>query len=147
MEANKTHISSETAKLLEGCGIESIYRIFDITGKGHYVFARYDMIEAKEHPTYTWQEILWEHPEKFFGEGTTQECTRRGGYITRPKTIVYGNQVLIFLQQKKYEEADLYFRKNCILIGNDKEFEEIPQMEGTMEALNNLTIIKKEVTK
>jgi hypothetical protein len=108
MEANSTHISLETAKLLKDCKIESEYKFF---------FDNYDKGELKcsisnnEHflqnivrtyPAYTWQEILWENNEVFF---------------INPYKYDWNTKIILdLLQQKKYDEADKYFRENCILI-------------------------------
>jgi len=112
MKANKTHISLETAKLLKDCGVESEqwfvntrlsssnpdYRVSDCGGDS-----------GSDYPAYTWQEILWENAEKFFGRNN-------GYYRLEDKHNEVAEDILYLLQQKKYEEADEYFRKNCILI-------------------------------
>ena len=105
MKANKTHISLETAKLLKNCGVESEW--------GYYTEAYDNYSDYKlsnnphfwkgqpNYPAYTWQEILWENAEEFF---------RKEHIFFR--TII----ILDLLQQKKYDEADKYFRDNCKLI-------------------------------
>lgn len=109
MRANSTHISLETAKLLKDCGVKSKYKFF---------FDNYDKEELscsisnnehffgniiKTYPAYTWNEILWEYPVLFFGNEEGSEYY---------KSI----NILQKLQDKEYNEADQYFRDNCILI-------------------------------
>jgi len=113
MKANSTHISLETAKLLKDCRVESEYKFF---------FDNYDKGELKcsisnnkhflqnivrTYPAYTWQEILWEYDEEFFGENEIKQNLSHIG-IT--------DTILFYLQRKEYDEADQYFRDNCILI-------------------------------
>lgn len=97
MKATKDHISFETAKLLKDCGIKNKYVMRD------------------NYPAFTWQEILWEHAEKFFGSETIHingMDTGFGDYLEKPR------EILKLLQKKKYDKADEYFRKHCILINN-----------------------------
>lgn len=111
MQANKDHISFETAKLLKECGANN---------KEYYVWSESEIISKIElqkeinewahwvhlvdkYPAFTWQEILWEYPQEFFGSDTKERLT-------------ICTWVMYLLQQKKYEEADLYFREHCILI-------------------------------
>ena len=107
MKANKNHISLETSKLLKDCGVESEW--------GYYTEAYDNYSDYKlsnnphfwkgqpNYPAYTWQEILWEDAEKFFG----------GGDSYRESCII---EILRLLQQKEYDEADKYFRDNCKII-------------------------------
>jgi hypothetical protein len=120
MKANHTHISLETAKLLKDCGIESKYWYY----KNHAgIFIREkdkdkDIIEMFGHhwkdnwyyPAYTWSEILWEFPEKFFGKPFDFEDDT-GDFTYHMAT----RDILHLLQHKQYDEADKYFRENCIL--------------------------------
>lgn len=86
---------------------------------------------------YTWMDILWEHAEEFFGYGKIDTellyCHRtwtawQYGTMTEldfeseivPAYEFYTTNIKNFLQQKKYEEADLYFREHCILIKNQE---------------------------
>jgi hypothetical protein len=114
MKANSTHISLETAKLLKDCGIDSRY--FYVTNDGildtnNFVniadsfdsdFKR--TILNNYYPAYTWQEILWEYHDKFFGEDD---------WIATP-------QILEYLQKKQYKQADGWFRIHCILLPDYK---------------------------
>ena len=81
---------------------------------------------------------MWEYPEKFFGKSGDNYyhilCAEGGlkdNFCPTCKTDVswdelhYADEVisieiLKLLQQGKCEEADKYFRKNCILINNLK---------------------------
>ena len=120
MEANKDHISLETAKLLKDCGVESenlfieYKNSFNIRNKTKleclfliHLSGTYNRV----YPAYTWQEILWEHAEEFFGE----DYVYCGGY-SLPAFKEFPKDIILLLQQKKYKEADEYFRKNCIFI-------------------------------
>jgi len=139
MEANSTHISLETAKLLKDCRVESEYKFF---------FDNYDKEELKcsisnnEHflqnivrtySAYTWQEILWEYPKEFFGDKLINNEYWKDKYDVFDSVDYYsdGHNELLYteiaykrhsriildlLQQEKYNEADEYFRENCILI-------------------------------
>jgi hypothetical protein len=111
MKANSTHISLETAKLLEGklkidneWGYYSTsydnYTDYFISGNKHYWRTQ------PNYPAYTWQEILWEYTILFFGENEIEQDLSVG--IT--------DIILFYLQRKEYDEADKYFRDNCILI-------------------------------
>ena len=123
MKATKDRISLETAMMLKDCEIES---------KSSYVFVKeilrddgsyyvYNLKKEKvdEHtniiaPAFTWVEILWEYAEKFFG---SEIISNAYPTINDKKKYYYITKyILNLLQQKKYEEADLYFRENCILI-------------------------------
>jgi hypothetical protein len=105
MEANSTHISFETAKLLKDCGVESgkvfINTIEREPNDGWKILESINGVG--EYPAYTWQEILWEYPVLFFGNEEGSEYY---------KSI----NILQKLQDKEYNEADQYFRDNCILI-------------------------------
>lgn len=96
MKANKTHISLETAKLLKDCGVKNIKELLK---KDDYIV---DPYLDKVYPLYSWQEILWEYSEKFLGKSKEWQFYHLG-------------KIGKLLQQKRYDEADLYFRKNCIL--------------------------------
>jgi len=107
MKANETHISLETAKLLKDCGIDSELFFYRSGGKWYakeegMFFPNVVLLDSLFFPAYTWQEILWENTDKFF-----KDC----GWSLH-NTLA----ILRFLQEKKYEEADLYFRNHCILI-------------------------------
>ena len=126
MKANEIHISLETAKLLKDCGVESEYQfIFENTSiyqdKGEPTWI---VIHNKNHiplyPAYTWQEI--EDNAELFFDNTRNYC--RGDHqISKPKdcyNCCYQYEIDIeeikkLRLQKKYEEADEYFRKNSIL--------------------------------
>ena len=117
MKATKTHISLETAKLLKDCGVEScstwvkdyddvkgwkVFRYGEVIGEQYdYGFFDKDNLHSwnEFYPAYTWQEILWDNNRDFLLD---DDC----------------NHILILLQQKKYEEADKYFREHCMLINN-----------------------------
>jgi hypothetical protein len=132
MKANKTHISLETAKLLNDCGVGSKYYWYlehaknlpdgewIIRGKEEYFPNQ--ILKDYFYPAYTWQEILWENAEKFFGKEV-------------PKYLECSEKILRLLQQEKYDEADEYFRDKCV--------KEMPQFKGTWKKLNDLTIIKQ----
>jgi hypothetical protein len=120
MKANKTHISLETAKLLKDCGVESgLWFIQDY--RGDYK-AKIEKEKNNEwgfyyYPAYTWNEILWENAEKFFGKRDIME--ERNKKIGQPALFFSGPEykyhpiiILELLQQKKYQEADEYFRKH-----------------------------------
>ena len=111
MQANETHISLETAKLLKDCGVYSEY-IF-VKSDDTYVTPqtiktdRLCFLEIETnleyYPAFTWQDILWEHAEEFF---------EARGYEL--ETILL--YILSLLRQGKHEEADIYFREHCVLI-------------------------------
>jgi hypothetical protein len=146
MKANITHISLETAKLLKDCGVESqdwycklfIQRWDDIFEcQDIYLYIR-DNIKflspnhdyRKLYPAYTWNEILWEYPKEFFGKkwdfvtlfdlATEKEYVPSGwkcnSLVREQYYITHTKYILHLLQQKKYNEADKYFRENCVLI-------------------------------
>lgn len=149
MKANKTHISLETAKLLKDCGIESEYvyckyiedDIIFINKRVEYENGfgcnGYEKESLNLFPVFTWQEILWENTDKFFG-GERKEIIFDGKNYSvlvedvepyqskKPIGYPFDNKynptakILLFLQQKKYQEADEYFRSNCILIEREK---------------------------
>lgn len=85
MKATKDHISLETLNLLKECGVN-------------------------EDTPFTWQEILWEYAENFFGSNLI--------HYNNITWIQRTRDILSLLQQKKYDEADEYFREHCILINN-----------------------------
>lgn len=138
MQATKEHLSLEINKLLKDCGIESkyVYVILNRTRKGtQYEETKicergmeWKFFKIKEvFPAFTWGEILWEYAEEFFGGATTKmQCPFpqfskealdfwKKDYDDRQ--VIPQELILLFLlQQKKYDEADLYFRENCILI-------------------------------
>lgn len=107
----KNHISFETAKLLKDCGIESensyqkqfalsYYTTIGKNGYGLKDKILREIGEDVEYPAFSWQEILWKYEEEFFENGEIVKHTQK---------------ILLMLQAKMYQEADLYFRKNCIL--------------------------------
>ena len=138
MNANKTHISLETAKLLKDCGVESEYAYVDCekeaihiehwqTIDGEWgscrtiVFEKpeeYDIFNIEGVYAYTWQEILWENAEKFFGEEIKYGKIDEKSQMQRIDVNNHEHEytILLLLQQKKYEEADDFFRKKCVLI-------------------------------
>lgn len=123
MKANNTYISLETAKLLKGCGVESEYKFFfdnydekelscSISNNKH--FLEYII---RTYPAFTWQEILWGHAEKFFGNTFIFESKDiNGDNVNNFAWSYHSENILSLLQQLKYEEADEYFRESCILI-------------------------------
>lgn len=141
MNATIDHCSLETGKLLSDCGVESKYIFIDeiFRDDGRYythIILREELFGLnvnKIYPAYTWQEILWEHAEEFFGDKEMDTdlyyCSRvwqawNYGTMTKndfeenlePAFVLHTNQIIKILQQKKYDEADLYFRENCVLI-------------------------------
>lgn len=104
MEATKDHISLETAKLLKNCGVKNHICFSQKGDIKDCVSIKYNGILLST-PAYTWQEILWEYPEKFF----------RYDYKGRIDST-NPHYILWLLCQKNYKEADLYFREKCILI-------------------------------
>lgn len=120
MKATKDYISLETAKLLKDCGIDSKYYYTMWHWGNLYINQKisFSRSEWNMYPSFTWQEILWENEKKFFWEIDTHliwSCQRT---------------IFLFLTEKKYDEADKYFRENCILIKND--------MKAYMETLERL---------
>ena len=111
MKATKDHISLETAKLLKDCGVESkeyylCIGFYETDNTIEYYIEDWIIDdESGDHPAFTWQEILWEYNEIFFNNE----------YLQKSTTLIT-QTILTLLQQKKYEEADLYFREHCILI-------------------------------
>lgn len=124
--ATKNGIGLETAKLFPITGIQAKYCFFkDING---YRIEKTDIVkqilngisgkynnnpEVRDiYPAYTWQEILWEHAEEFFGKklNTEYQHYRRSEYVIRTESILKA------LQQKDYEKAEQIFMDNCILI-------------------------------
>lgn len=108
MKATKKHISLKTAKFLKDCGIESKY--FYNRHLANNEWKIYDGNNSKishweSYPAYTWQEILWEYSEQFFGNSRSHS-----------KCCI----IMSFLSAKDYQEADEYFHKHCILIKNKK---------------------------
>ena len=133
-KANKNHISLKTAKLLKDCGIFSKYHYADQGDNRKHKIVNYvdsDAIittnnekrKTKDYPAFTWQEILWEYPDKFFGEEemTSSELSRNivphedCNLCSMNRNLYYPNIILNLLQQKKYQEADDYFVEHCIL--------------------------------
>ena len=117
MKATKDHISLETAKLLKDCDVESKY---EWGCDGHHFCGEEEEYEENNYrveekwffsrfpekplgPAYTWQEILWEYPDEFFGEWESPKDNHE-------------YRILDLLQHKDYSQADLYFREHCILI-------------------------------
>lgn len=133
MEATKQHISLETGKLLRFCGVknslvftnECDYEYLDNgftivkPKENKYIVLklfreRFDLRVGIEYPAFTWQEILWEYPDKFFGDNP---ITNNYKSINDKKIYWYKTKfILNLLQKNEYTNADLYFRKNCILI-------------------------------
>lgn len=111
MKANENGIGLETAILFKDCGVESKHWYYMNHAGWHLrpkdknktpkeMFGHF-WSDNKYCPAFTWQEILWEHAEEFFGVIYERD---------------FSKEILFLLQEKKYEEADLYFRENCILI-------------------------------
>jgi len=127
MKATKDHISLETGRLLKNCEVKS-KREFRIEKEQPTVIsdkgALWRKSVGKIYPCFTWQEILWEYPKEFFGEEemTSSELSENivphedCNLCSIKRNIYYTTIILGLLQQKKYEEADNYFRKHCILI-------------------------------
>ena len=79
----------------------------------------------------TWWDVLWKYAGEFFVEDENCDCFNCGKRVRVPNGDSYGNSICkvcmhtekikSLLQQKKYEEADIYFRKNCVLISNDND--------------------------
>jgi len=124
MKATKDHISLETAKLLKDCGVESkdtyqmqfalsYYTTIGKSGYGLKDKILREIGEDVEFPAFSWQEILWEYPKSFFGGKNHYQVTINSSPESGFDYIA--TEILILLQQQKYDEADLYFRKNCIL--------------------------------
>lgn len=123
MKATKDHISLETAKLLINCGVRCEHTFLNVgcSADPEWEFRKerfgfgFDAIYGL--PAYTWSEILWEHAEKFFG---LSEWSKE--YNT-PSFFEKSRELLFLLIEKKYDEADEYFRENCVFITNspDKE--------------------------
>lgn len=108
MKANSTHISLETAKLLENCNIESKY-IYYKDNLFSFDYFYNEIAEQKIKPflpAYTWQEILWEYYKEF---GLGNSVTER---------------IVLNLRSKNYDEADKLFRHNCILIKYMREIKD-----------------------
>jgi hypothetical protein len=123
MKANKTHISLETAKLLNDCGVGSKYYWYlehaknlpdgewIIRGKEEYFPNQ--ILKDYFCPAYTWQEILWENAKKFWDDKTN-------GY-GKPMIDVHTEKIIWYLRNTLYQQADKYFRDNCILISNKQK--------------------------
>lgn len=106
MESTKDYISLETAKLLKDCNVDS-KNYYTMSYWGNlYISPKisFSNSEWNMYPSFTWQEILWENEKKFFWE------------IDAHELWVHQRTIFIFLTEKKYDEADKYFRYNCILI-------------------------------
>ncbi len=124
MKANNKHISLETAKLLKDCGIESELQFILFNNNTVQIFnSKYengDWIQNDSISAYTWQEILWENPKEFFGDEEkvvwVETCTFANHLVSEKYTPGKSAYILDLLQEKKYNEADQYFRENCILI-------------------------------
>ena len=122
MKATKDHISLETAKLLKDCGVHTVVKSKYVYWKDNTPDCEWVLSEGKYTPktveykyilrAYTWQEILWEHAEKFFGK----ELITFGKYYLDQACLIHPVHLLRYLQERKYDEADEYFRKHCILI-------------------------------
>ena len=121
-QANETYISLETAKLLKDCGVESKLHYIHVLPNSWEVHnldwdedPTYDDFGDNEYyPAFSWQEILWEYPQKFFGEKSHYQVVVN--YLTEFGYDYIACELLVFLQQKKYEEADEYFKNHTILI-------------------------------
>lgn len=102
MKATKDHISLETAKSLKDCEVKSKYVCN--ADYGEIANRRDDLHPITNlYPAYTWQEILWEYPEDFFK-----------GEDYKLSSILLN--IVWRLREKQYDEADAYFRENCVLI-------------------------------
>ena len=110
MKANSTHISLETAKLLKDCKLNSsAYYCNEKLIRKPLFRGKTISAENEIYPAYTWQEILWEYPQEFFGSDLWFDNHNA-------KWWIYSDSIFRFLQKKKYDEVDQYFRDNCILI-------------------------------
>lgn len=143
MKATKDHISLEAAKLLKDCGVESKYIFAEYQNSQNIIeptkwecsimkknntsidFINYlSGSHNRLYPAYTWQEILWEYAEEFFGEDEVLfENVQDFKTKISMKRFLSANKLAMIeigylLQQKKYDEADEYFRKFCVLINN-----------------------------
>jgi hypothetical protein len=141
--ANETRIGLETAKLFKDCGVKSKYFLvddrkvsstidiailkdgclYDVKGAWGGITLKSGYYNA--YPAYTWQEILWEHADEFFGKMVCNDrCMTFDETISLPEGLVtkwtvrddHEMRILKWLQQKQYDIADKYFRSNCILI-------------------------------
>ena len=123
MQATKNHISLKTGELLRDCGVKSEYIFTYMDGRHKFMnrIEAEEIMDRLESPfgslgkqefisAYTWQEILWEYSEKFFGE----DYDSMADWGTFDKTR-HAEYILSLLQQKKYQEADDYFVEHCIL--------------------------------
>lgn len=118
MEANNTYISFDTAEFFNDSNVKSKYMYtYNWDGGSIELQETYDYETYYKddwqgiyigYPAYTWQEILWEYPQEFFGEVFSENIE----YLVKD---IIGN-IIYLLLQKKYDEADKYFRDNCILI-------------------------------
>lgn len=139
MKATKDHISLETAKLLKDCGVESKYMYGEVwTGDTDNSVLKENIIKQEDglicyvklikkleisqgidqYPVFTWQEILWEYAEEFFGKkiiNTDLFFENLNRYSQRAYER-HGEVILHLLQQNKCDKADEYFREHCILI-------------------------------
>jgi hypothetical protein len=112
MNANSANISLETAILLKDCEIENekyflkdgeFWLVLEEEHSPMFIDSEGECVDEVEiYPAFTWQEILWEFQEEFFKDT---------GWATHHTLCI-----LRLLQEKKYEEADLYFRKNCTFL-------------------------------
>lgn len=124
LKANKTHISLETAKLFTWHVSKNnklpkalCYFVPDLssTGDGEYYKCNRDCLNHLDkdglgiYPAYTWQEILWEYPTEFFGKDNHYNITIDNLFTNGFDYIT--TQIFILLQQKRYDEANLYFIK------------------------------------
>lgn len=125
MEATKDNISLETAKLLKDYNLFSQWK-YCIGGdkcETEYTLIHEDDDGASytdRYPAYSWWDILRKYPEKFFWHEINS--FNRAKYIWMWNWLITNNyrwcciNILLLLQQKDYEQADLYFRHSCILI-------------------------------
>lgn len=141
MKATKDHISLKTAKLLKDCVVKSKYMYGEVwTGDTDNSVLKENIIKQEDGlicyvklikkleisqgivqcPAFTWQEILWEHAELFFGRKTisTDLFFENLNRYSQRSYERHGEVILHLLQQKKYDKADEYFREHCILINN-----------------------------
>lgn len=118
MKATKDHISLETAKLLKDCGMESKFLyIYELLSKEEYelILTEEYCTTNQVYPAYTWQEIE-DNAELFFGKKLVDDGMF---FITGDsKTeayILHIHKILDYRLDKKYVEADLYFREHNII--------------------------------
>ena len=112
------------------------YKIIDKNGKGWVLDAMVsnggligtgtgEERGVRIYPAYTWQDIK-DNAEVFFGKENIEIRNNKDKLVISDTVNSYHLYwVRLLVKQKKYKEADLYFRENCVLIRN-YDIEEIP---------------------